>query len=176
MPSNVEIKAVLSEPDAAHAIAARLSDARPETIHQEDVFFRCTGSRLKLRILGAGRGELIRYERADIADARCSHYLIARTPDPEVLRDILNQSLGVTGVVRKVRTLYLVGQTRIHIDRVQGLGDFLELEVMLRTDQNEIEGKRIAAALLSEFGIEHQQLVGEAYFDLLARQGQLTVR
>ena len=79
-------------------------------------------------------------------------------------------------MVKKVRTLYLVGQTRIHIDRVQRLGDFLELEVMLRADQNEIEGKRIAAALLSEFGIEHQQLVGEAYFDLLARQGQLTVR
>ncbi len=76
MPSNIEIKAVLNNRAAAEAVAVRLSDRGPETICQEDIFFRCNGGRLKLRILGADRGELIRYERLDVADARCSRYLI----------------------------------------------------------------------------------------------------
>jgi len=72
-------------------------------------------------------------------------------------------------VVRKTRTLYFAGQTRIHIDQVAGLGDFLELEVVLQPEQSDAEGKIIAAALLSDFGIDKEQLIGRAYVDLLAR-------
>jgi len=169
MPSNVEIKASLRNRAAAEAIAARLSDTTAERMDQEDVFFHSDGARLKLRILGPERGELIRYERPDVAGIRSSKYLIARTSDPERLREILSQSLSVTGVVRKARTLYKVGQTRIHIDRVEGLGDFLELEVVLRPGQTEVEGKAIARALLADFMIEERELVGAAYVDLLAR-------
>lgn len=168
MPSNIEIKAILNNRAGAEAIAARLSDAGPELIHQEDVFFRCDGARLKLRILGPQRGELIRYERADVADTRCSRYVIARTPDPDVLLDILTKTLGRIGRVKKERTLYLIGQTRVHLDRVESLGDFLELEVVLRPEQAESEGKGIAEELLASFGIEKQQLIAEAYVDLLA--------
>ena len=170
MPSNIEIKAILKNRIAAEATASRLSGTPPERIHQQDVFFRCEGARLKLRILGPDRAELIRYERPDIPDARCSRYSIARTADPQILLEILTQTLGATGVVTKTRTLYRVGQTRIHIDRVEGLGDFLELEVVLRPEQSELEGKRIAATLLSDFGVDQEQLIGEAYVDLLARQ------
>jgi predicted adenylyl cyclase CyaB len=172
MPSNIEIKAILRDRAAAEATAARISDAGAEIIHQEDVFFRSQGARLKLRILGPGHGELIRYERTDAADARRSRYLIARTTDPQILLDILTQTLGTVGVVRKTRTLYRVGQTRIHIDQVEGLGDFLELEVVLQPEQSDTEGKAIAAALLAQFGIGPQQLVGEAYVDLLAHRVQ----
>jgi predicted adenylyl cyclase CyaB len=172
MPSNVEIKAILKNRPRVEAIAAQLSDAGPEVILQEDIFFRCDGARLKLRILGPERGELIRYERADVADTRCSRYRIARTSDPQVLLDILTRTLGRTGVVKKTRTLYLIGQTRVHLDQVQDLGDFLELEVVLRPPQSESEGKNIAEALLSSFKIDRQQLVGEAYIDLLARRAE----
>jgi predicted adenylyl cyclase CyaB len=168
MPSNIEIKAFLKDRSAAEGTAAQLSHAGPEVIHQEDIFFRCDGARLKLRILGPGRGELIRYERPDVADTRCSRYLIARTSDPQILLEILTTTLGKIGVVKKSRTLYLVGQTRVHIDRVQDLGDFLELEVCLRPEQSETEGKDIAESLLVKFGIDKRQLIGEAYVDLLA--------
>jgi adenylate cyclase class IV len=57
----------------------------------------------------------------------------------------------------------------VHLDRVEGLGDFLELEVVLRREQAESEGKTIAEALLSNFGIDREQLIGEAYVDLQAR-------
>ena len=175
---NIEIKARLRNRAAALATAARLSGAPPETIHQRDIFFRCDGARLKLRIFAPDRGELIRYERADVAQARSSRYSIARTADPLVLLDILTQSLGVTGTVEKVRTLCLVGQTRIHIDQVQGLGDFFELEVVLppgqSTAQGENEGRRIAAELLREFKIGPEDLIAEAYVDLLARKAEST--
>ena len=170
MPSNVEIKAALNDRAAAEAVAVRLSDTSPETIRQEDIFFRSDGARLKLRILGSDRGELIRYERSDVADARCSRYLIARTADPQVLKEILTKTLGVTGVVRKARTFYLIGQTRVHIDEVEGLGTFLELEVVLRERQTEAEGKAIVENLMVEFGIDKRELVPEAYVDLLKSQ------
>ena len=86
MPSNIEIKAALNNRTAAEAVAVRLSYTSPVTICQEDILFRCGGTRLKLRIFGAGRGELIRYERKDIAAAPYSRYLIARTLDPQVLQ------------------------------------------------------------------------------------------
>ncbi|MGA7301666.1 MAG: CYTH domain-containing protein [Candidatus Sulfotelmatobacter sp.] len=73
-------------------------------------------------------------------------------------------------MVKKTRILYIIGQTRVHIDEVQGLGDFLELEVVLRRGQSEVEGKSIVTALLSEFGIAQDELIAEAYVDLLARR------
>jgi predicted adenylyl cyclase CyaB len=170
MPSNIEIKAILKNRVAAEKVAARLSDSSPQTIHQEDFFFACNRGRLKLRIFAPDRGELIRYERFDVANARESRYLIARTPDPQTLNEILTVTLGRTGVVKKKRILYLIGQTRVHIDEVQGLGDFLELEVVLRPGQSELEGKNIVTTLLSEFGIAQDELIAEAYVDLLPRR------
>jgi predicted adenylyl cyclase CyaB len=169
MPSNIEIKAILRDRQKVEAITARLSDAGPELIHQEDYFFHCDDARLKLRIFGSDRGELIRYERGNVAEARCSRYLIARTSDPMILLEILDKTLGRIGEVRKDRTLYMIGQTRVHLDRVTGLGNFLELEVVLRLGQSENEGKTIANELLSTFSIDKKDFVAEAYIDLLAR-------
>ena len=169
MARNVEIKAILKDRAAVLAAVANKSDGPPETIVQHDFFFRCSEGRLKLRIFESGRGELIRYEREDVAAARSSQYQIARTSDPEVLLDILTQTLGRVGEVRKTRILYLIGQTRVHVDQVEALGDFLELEVVLRPDQSEDEGQQIAEKLLTELGIEKNQLVAEAYVDLLFR-------
>jgi predicted adenylyl cyclase CyaB len=167
MATNIEIKAILPDPARAAEIAARLAGAPPQIIPQEDVFFRSEGARLKLRILGPDSGELIGYERANIPDARSSRYTIARTSDPHALLEILAATLGTIGAVRKVRHLYLVGQTRIHIDKVEGLGTFLELEVVLRPGQSEVEGRRIAAELFAEFALQPGHLIGEAYVDLL---------
>jgi predicted adenylyl cyclase CyaB len=167
MPSNIEIKAVLRDRAAAETTANALSGGGPEILHQVDVFFNATGARLKLRILGQDRGELIRYERSNLAEVRPSRYSIARTPDPEILLDILTAALGQAGTVKKMRQLYLVGQTRIHLDAVEDLGDFLELEVVLRPGQSEAEGRRIALELLARFDIAPEDLLAGAYIDLL---------
>ena len=169
MPRNIEIKATLPNRAAVLAAAAKKCELRPETIRQHDFFFRCNEGRLKLRIFDGAHGELIRYEREDVAGPRGSEYQIAHTSDPEVLLGILTRILGRLGEVKKTRILYRIGQTRVHIDQVEGLGDFLELEVVLRPDQTDSEGQRIAESLLLEFGVEKSQLIGEAYVDLLLR-------
>ena len=66
----------------------------------------------------------------------------------------------------------LVGATRIHLDRVEGLGDFLELEVTLQDGQAEAEGTALAQDLMARLGVHAGQLVSGAYLDLLrARAG-----
>jgi adenylate cyclase class IV len=169
MPTNIEIKAVLADRAAAEAVAAGLSDEGPEIIHQKDFFFAGDGARLKPRIFFPDRGELIRHERTDASEPRSSSYAIARTSDPRVLLQILSETLGVVGAVRKKPTLYLIGQTPAHLDEVEGLGNFLELEVVLRPGQSEREGTELANDLMPKFGIDPKQLVGKAYVDLLAQ-------
>jgi len=164
---NVEIKAHVSDTDRLRATVEGMSDTGVEVLNQQDVFFAVETGRLKLRIMGDGRGELIHYDRPDIGGPKLSHYLIAPTTAPEVLMTILSRVLPIVGTVRKQRSLYRVGQTRIHLDQVENLGDFVELEVVLRPDQTKEDGAAIAEDLMSRLEIPREQLVREAYIDLL---------
>lgn len=167
MPANIEIKARLRDFAALEACAAALSDSPPEIIEQEDIFFFTRRGRLKLRLLTGGRAQLVYYERPDQSAPKRSDYHIFETRQAEALKTVLAAALGVRGVVRKTRCLYLVGQTRIHLDRVEGLGEFVELEVVLRPDQTDAEGQAIADDLMTRLGIAETDLVEAAYLDLL---------
>lgn len=167
MPTNVEIKARVGDLSSLRAGVESIAEGPPVAIDQEDTFFATTAGRLKLRDFGDGRGELIHYDRADDAGPKTSRYTIAPTSDPDALRAILTATLGVVGVVRKRRWLYRVGQTRVHLDRVEGLGEFVGLEVVLRPGQPEAEGVVIADDLMARLGIGGAQLVESAYIDLM---------
>ena len=78
-------------------------------------------------------------------------------------------ALGVRGVVRKKRYLYLAGQTRIHLDDVEGLGQFMELEVVLRDGQSDADGQSIAEDLMAKLGVRTEDLLEGAYMDLLEK-------
>ncbi|XP_050179697.1 uncharacterized protein LOC126644408 [Myiozetetes cayanensis] len=150
--------------------------AQGQLLVQADTFFRVPRGRLKLRrtqVKGEdGRGELIFYERPDTAGPKLSSFTITPTADPDGLEAVLAQALGVLGVVRKERLLYLVGQTRLHLDRVEGLGDFLELEVVLRQEQSVQDGEHVARELLRALGVGEDDLISGAYLDLLLAKGQ----
>ena len=64
----------------------------------------------------------------------------------------------------------MVGRTRIHLDRVEGLGDFLELEVVLGKSESTEEGMKTAQALMEKLGVQKSQLVEASYIDMLAQQ------
>jgi len=168
MPSNIEIKARLADRPRVEAAVAAISDGPPRTLVQHDTFFNCRTGRLKLRAFGPGVGELIFYDRPDAATARQSDYEVVPVADPAALRTLLERALGATGVVEKTRVLYLVGQTRVHLDRVAGLGDFLELEVVLLPGQPAEEGLAIAADLMRRLGVDQGDLLSAAYADMLA--------
>lgn len=168
MARNIEIKARLAGIPELLPLVAALATGGPEEIDQDDTFFRCAEGRLKLRAFGEDRGELIFYRRADRQGPKESYYLIAPTDTPGDLRRLLAQSNGEAGRVVKHRTVFLVGRTRVHLDRVEGLGDFLELEVVLRDDEDAAAGIAEARALMDRLGVRAAQLVEGAYVDLLA--------
>lgn len=173
MARNVEIKARIDSIEALLPAAAALADHGPELIAQDDTFFGCLHGRLKLRVFADGLGELIAYERPDRSGPKTSDYRITPVPDPDALRETLRRALGVTGRVVKQRTLFLVGRTRVHLDRVDGLGDFLELEVVLREGEDAQHGISEAHVLLTRLNVQPSQLVCGAYLDLLLRRADL---
>jgi predicted adenylyl cyclase CyaB len=170
MPSNVEIKARVRDFGALSARTGRLSDSPVQVIPQVDTFFTTAKGRLKLRELGPDLGQLIYYERPDREGPKTSDYHIFETRRPGALRLVLTLALGMRGVVRKVRHLYMIGQTRVHLDDVEGMGYFMELEVVLRPGQSQADGREIAQALISELGIHESDLLEGAYMDLLEKQ------
>jgi predicted adenylyl cyclase CyaB len=168
MARNVEIKAYIESIHSIFPKAAALADKGPIEILQDDTFFSCPNGRLKLRAFSSEKGELIFYRRSDQSGPRESFYVISPTTSPDTLRDALSLAYGQAGRVRKNRTLFLAGRTRIHLDRVEGLGEFLELEVVL-TDSESVEtGEAVALDLMAKLGIQPSQLIDVPYVDLLA--------
>ena len=170
MPANIEIKARVSNLQDLKARAAALSDTPLQVIPQEDTFFHVPKGRLKLRLLAADRAQLVYYERPDQDGPKRSNYHIFETSNPDSLKETLTLAVGVRGVVRKTRYLYLAGQTRIHLDDVEGLGQFMELEVVLQDGQSDAEGQAIARDLMSRLGIKTQDLLEGAYMDLIEKK------
>ena len=86
---------------------------------------------------------------------------------PDHVGSRLAAVLPMRGVVRKKRLLFLVGRTRIHLDEVEGLGSYMELEIVLAEGDDQDGGEREAANLMQSLGITSGDLVSGAYFDLL---------
>jgi predicted adenylyl cyclase CyaB len=164
---NVEIKAAVKDFVRVTAALTALSAGAPARPTQEDTFFRTPRGRLKLRKLGPASGELIYYQRPDVAGPKPSAYALVKTVEPDQLRDVLAAAYGIVGVVRKHRTVRLVGRTRVHLDDVEGLGRFVELEVVLGEAEPVEPGVTEAHHLMATLGIQPDQLVSRAYIDLL---------
>ncbi len=176
MPRNIEIKARIASVEALRPRAEALAGAPAELIVQDDTFFQVPQGRLKLREFADGCGELIHYHRADSTEAKASDYVRVPTPDPAALRLALARACGLQGRVHKQRWLCLVGATRIHLDRVSGLGDFMELEVVLQDGQSDADGQALAESLMQQLGLAEphhpvERLAG-SYLDLLAAGAQ----
>ena len=167
MPSNIEIKARVRDFDKIRRHAETLSDTPVEVIAQEDTFFNTPQGRLKLRVLSPEKGQLIYYTRPNQEGPKRSDYHISVTSDPENLKRVLELAHGIRGVVKKTRYLFLVGQTRVHLDSVEGLGQFMELEVVMQEGQSDAEGQSIAEGLMTELGVEQSDLLEGACMDLL---------
>lgn len=75
----------------------------------------------------------------------------------------LEQQVAVT----KIRTLYLAGNVRIHLDRVRGLGTFIEFEAVVSRASEVLSARKKLDQLCSHFGIKQANLVSGSYADLL---------
>jgi predicted adenylyl cyclase CyaB len=171
MKRNVEIKARAADPAGIRRRAGELAGGPPEILEQDDTFFQCDHGRLKLRVLSEESAELIWYERPDTEEPSQSSYVVYPSTDPGTLRQALSRALEVRGRVRKIRALFLAGNTRIHLDEVEGLGSFVELEVVLGEHETFADGERVAREIMEALEIRQEDLLDRAYVDMLSERG-----
>jgi predicted adenylyl cyclase CyaB len=167
MARNVEIKARIEAIEDLELVVAEISDTEAIEIFQDDTFFNCSHGRLKLRQFTRQQGELIFYQRDDQLEPTESFYVRSTTNDPSGLLATLKLAYGEAGKVTKKRNLYFIGRTRIHVDRVNGLGSFVELEVVLEDDENVEVGVKEADRIMQQLGIDKSQRIEGAYVDLI---------
>jgi adenylate cyclase class IV len=167
MARNVEIKARVDELGAIRAKVAALASSPGEILQQTDTFFSVPEGRLKVREFPDGSGELIAYERPNQPGPKVSSYTRFACTNARDLTVTLSRVLPIRGTVVKQREMFLIGRTRVHLDRVDGLGGFVELEVVLAAGEPVENGKREAHGLLDALDIPQSALASEAYIDLL---------
>jgi predicted adenylyl cyclase CyaB len=173
LATNIEIKARCADLAAARAVARRVASEHVGLDHQVDTYFRTRTGRLKLRESSLAGGQLIPYLRPDRPGPKRSDYQVVPVPDPPVLKRILSEVLGVHRVVQKRREIFLCENVRIHLDRVEGLGDFLELEAVTDgTPTAEAAARRAVDTLMQELGVGEGDLVAISYEGLLEARGE----
>ncbi len=166
---NIELKAALPDRAMAEVVCARLGAALQGDIHQVDTYFHVPKGRLKLREAEPGRDELVFYLRPDVPGPKGCDYLLEAVN--RSMKRFLAEALGVLAVVEKTRTLYLWHNVRIHLDRVDGLGDFIEFEAVLSEKHDDADGHRKLAELSEAFAIAETDLRECSYLELaLGRQ------
>ena len=168
---NVEIKARITDYDKVKRLVEDLCHTPIYTEQQEDTFFNSSKGRLKLRE-SAGESAIIYYDRPNSYEPKQSDIAISFTENPDSLKSVLSKSNGIRGIINKKRILYKYGQTRIHLDDVEGLGNFIELEVVLEHNQTSKDGETIAYNLMNKFDIQKTDLIDIAYIDLIETNQQ----
>ncbi len=178
--TNLEFKARLWNPATILQILAKHEIPLAATLRQIDTYFHVQHGRLKLREIEGEMAQLIFYTRPDRAEVKRSDYFVAPMASPTGLREVLDQAYGIRAVVKKTRELYRLPRklenhlgaapSRLHLDTVEGLGQFLEIEVILQEGESPRLAEEEARAWLEEFGIATEDLVAGSYADLLEAQ------
>ena len=163
---NLEFKAKC---DSLDALRGRLVDLQAEhrhTMKQLDTYFNVPQGRLKLREINTDEAELIYYQRSDRAESRYSNYQLCDISEPIAFKQIATMAWGVKAVVEKQRELWMFGDTRIHLDEVRDLGQFVELETVIR-DQTESEAQVEHQLVKDALGIKEEDLASVSYSDMV---------
>jgi len=162
---NIELKARLADRTKALIVCETIKAARQADLHQVDTYFGVDKGRLKLRECAPGEDHLVFYRRPDDLHAKACDYLI--TPAHPGLKTLLSEAFGVIGVVTKTRMLWLWKNVRIHIDSVEGLGEFIEFEAVLSDTLDDADGNQKVAWLSEQFGIREADLLPCSYLDMV---------
>ncbi len=160
------MKARDPDPERSLTACATLGAEDRSLLVQRDTYFGTQRGRLKLREEEGAEAQLIAYERSDRAGQRQSRYRIVPVEKADELKAALASTLGVEVVVAKERRLFIWEEVRIHLDRVDGLGHFIEFEAIADSDASSAETR--VEILRQAFDIEDANLIGGSYCDLAA--------
>lgn len=164
---NIEIKARYEDLKKGEQVCKVIEARFENSYHQIDTYFRVKKGRLKLRQIDAGTNQLIYYQRPDVDQPKMSDYHIYAVADPDLLKAMLDGALGVWKVIDKQREVYWFDEVRIHLDRVAGLGNFLEFEGVLAENSPPEPTRKKVDELLLSFEIPARDLIDVSYSDLL---------
>lgn len=173
MPQNIEIKAKLPNLRVFEHIHSQLNlktKSKGTHILQRDTFFHSSKGILKLREQqgkSKSGGTLIFYEKPADLDSKQCHYIKSPVQDPYSMKEILSKTMLLRGEVTKTRLVYLVGQVHVRLDKVEELGYYLELEVVMKANQSREEGIGLAESLLIELKVDSSWLQTHAYMEIM---------
>ena len=134
---------------------------------QIDTYFQAPRGRLKLREEDGRPAILIAYARPTEAGYRTSNYRLIPISDPAALKAGLEETVGLRGIVKKRRQVFLWENVRIHLDEVVGLGNFIEFEAVLSSDADEAISNKRLDELCRRLGIDSSKTIAGSYSDLL---------
>lgn len=167
MPQNVEIKARCAYPKRIHEILTAKNARFIGVDHQIDTYFKVAAGRLKLRE-GNIENQLIFYKRSNQSGPKKSEVILYPSQPNSTLKNLLIASNGIKVVVDKKRAIYFIDNVKFHIDEVAGLGSFMEIEAIDRTDEIPLEElERQCRAYMDLLQIQATDLVEVSYSDLL---------
>jgi predicted adenylyl cyclase CyaB len=166
---NLEAKFRLDDLPQARERAVAIGYTQRSVLRQRDTFFRCTSGKLKLREED-GRAMLIHYGRRAADALQLSTYEIVEIIDPENTRATLAAALGVIAEVRKERTLLMRANVRLHLDRVEALGEFGEIEAVIADGSDPERSRTAVDEILAALQISRERLIDVSYFELAAQR------
>jgi predicted adenylyl cyclase CyaB len=164
---NIEIKASTGRQQFIREYLLKAGADCKGTDVQTDTYFVVPSGRLKLR-QGAIENNLIWYERPNQAGATQSDFLLTPVANGEELKSILQKALGIKVTVIKKREIYYIGNVKFHIDELEGLGHFVEIEAGNKTADVPVEKLQEQCRFyMKEFGIKDEDLLAGSYSDML---------
>lgn len=167
---NVEIKARTSSASKIRMILLAENAELKGTDFQTDTYFNVPVGRLKLRE-GNIENNLIFYQRTNQAGPKQSDFSLSPVREPAPLKEVLTQSLGIKVIVAKQREIFYIGNVKFHLDRVDQLGEFVEIEAGNKLADLPVEELRKQCDhYIKLFDIQTADLIEESYSDLLMRQ------
>jgi len=164
---NIEIKAKCLNPEKIRRILKSKKAEFKGIDHQVDTYFKVNRGRLKLRE-GKIENYLIYYDRENKKGPKQSSVILFKTQPKSSIKEILTKSLGVIVVVDKKREIYFIDNVKFHIDKVKGLGNFMEIEAI--DDKGNIGKQKLTnqcSFYLDLFGVSKKDLIPESYSDLI---------
>jgi adenylate cyclase class IV len=167
---NIELKAVDIDPVSSLETCRVLGAQDQGVLWQRDTYFNAQAGGLKLREQDPGQPHLIQFERADEPQQRESRYRIINIDDPETLLAALTTAIGVTVTVTKRRHLFLWRNVRIHLDEVEQLGSFIELEAVADASSDLRVEHELVRELRDAFSITEDRLLATGYAKQLVRR------
>ena len=166
---NIEIKAKTTDQEKIREILKSNNADFKGIDHQVDTYFKVGSGRLKLRE-GNIENHLIHYERENKSGPKKSLVILYKYSSDQNLKEILTKSLGVFAVVDKYREIYFIDNVKFHLDKVIGLGTFVEIEAIDK--DGSIGNEKLLEQCnhyLNLLNISQKDLVEKSYSDLMLR-------